>query len=292
MKILIRGAGDLATGIAHRLFRAGYQILMTEKAVPTSVRRAVAFSRAVYEGWCEVEEVTARFAEDYTFACHIIDAGEIAVIVDEQAEIKSIYEPQVIVDAILAKRNLGTKITDAKLVIGVGPGFTAQEDCHVVIETKRGHDIGRVIMSGSAVPNTGIPGDIGGYTMERLIRADVDGVLYPLVQIGDIVKKDQRVADVIIAEDSRFETKGAAVSSIHSRMTGIVRGMLQEGVFVTKGMKVGDIDVRCERGNCFTISDKARSVGGGVLEAVTGFEHKTDGNLKQKNTFKQKQEAV
>jgi len=284
MKILIKGAGDLATGIAHRLYRAGYQILMTETAAPTTVRRTVAFSRAVYEGWCEVEGVKARLAEDYAAACRIMDAGEIAVIVDEQAEITSAYAPQVVVDAILAKRNLGTGMTDAKLVIGVGPGFTAGEDCHAVIETKRGHDIGRVITAGSAIPNTGIPGDIGGYTTERLIRAGADGIFCPLVQIGDIVKKGQRVANVISAADLRFDAQEATVTGVYAQMPGIVRGMLQEGIFVTKGMKAGDIDARCERANCFTISDKARSIGGGVLEAVAGYEHKMNGNRKRNNT--------
>lgn len=284
MKILIKGAGDLATGIAHRLYRAGYQILMTETAVPTTVRRTVAFSRAVYEGWCEVEGVKARLAEDYAAACRIMDAGEVAVIVDERAEIRSAYEPQVVVDAILAKRNLGTSMTDAKLVIGVGPGFTAGEDCHAVIETKRGHDIGRVITAGSAIPNTGVPGDIGGYTTERLIRAEAEGIFFPFVQIGDIVEKGQRVANVISAADICSGTQETTVTGVYAQMPGIVRGMLQEGVFVTKGMKAGDIDARCERENCFTISDKARSIGGGVLEAVSGYEHKLNGNHKRNNT--------
>jgi xanthine dehydrogenase accessory factor len=274
MKILIKGAGDLATGIAVRLFRCGYNILMTDIAVPTTVRRTVAFSRAVYDGHCEVEGIEGVLANEQQEAERQLQQIEqlqadrkIAVIVDEKTDILKDYQPDVLVDAILAKKNLGTLITDAPLVIGVGPGFTAGVDVHAVIETKRGHDLGRVIYEGSAIPNTGIPGNVGGYTIERLITAGVDGIFHPLTSIGEYVEQGQAVAEVIVGQADK-EVVG---QPIYAQMSGIVRGMLQEGVYVTTGMKVGDIDARCEIAHCYTVSDKARSIGGGVLEAIITY---------------------
>ena len=274
MKILIKGAGDLATGIAVRLFRCGYNILMTDIAVPTTVRRTVAFSRAVYDGHCEVEGIEGVLANEQQEAERQLQQIEqlqadrkISVIVDEKTDILKDYQPDVLVDAILAKKNLGTLITDAPLVIGVGPGFTAGVDVHAVIETKRGHDLGRVIYEGSAIPNTGIPGNVGGYTIERLIKAGVDGIFHPLTSIGEYVEQGQAVAEVIVGQADK-EVVG---QPIYAQMSGIVRGMLQEGVYVTTGMKVGDIDARCEIAHCYTVSDKARSIGGGVLEAIITY---------------------
>jgi len=261
MKVLIKGAGDLATGIASRLHNAGYDLLMTEIKVPLTVRRTVALSRAVYEGEAEVENLKGILVPNLKEAQEVISRGEIPVIVDPEAKIREAFAPDVVVDAILAKRNLGTKITDAPFVIGVGPGFTAGVDCHAVVETKRGHTLGQVIREGSAIPNTGVPGNVGGYTIERLIKASADGIMEPVAQIGNLVQKGDIVA----------YTGGEPVYAL---MTGIVRGMLQSGVEVTSGLKIGDIDARCELFHCFTISDKARSVGGGVLEAVSGFEHR------------------
>ena len=259
MKILIKGAGDLATGIASRLYGAGHQIVMTELSVPLTVRRSVALSRAVYEGCAKVEEMGAFRADSEEEAKKILSRGDIAVMVDPKAECRFWYEPDVIIDAVLAKKNLGTAVTDAPFVIGVGPGFTAGTDCHCVIETKRGHTLGDVIWSGSAIPNTGIPGNVGGYTIERLIRASASGVMEAKAQIGDMVKKGQVVA----------MTGGQPV---YAQMSGIVRGMLQDGVQVAENLKIGDIDARAERSHCETISDKARAIGGGALEAVSRFE--------------------
>lgn len=178
MKILIRGAGDLATGIASRLYACGHQILMTEIAVPLTVRRQVgAPPRAVYEETAKVENLSGILAHTKEEARDILSRGDIPVLIDEKAEAKNWFAPDVIVDAILAKENVGTTILDAPFVIGVGPGFKAGEDCHCVIETKRGHTLGRVIWDGSALPNTGVPGDIGGYTVERLIRASRGGMI-------------------------------------------------------------------------------------------------------------------
>lgn len=259
MKILIKGAGDLATGIASRLYGAGHRILMTEIGTPLTVRRTVALSRAVYEKTAKVEEMEAFRADSEEEAERVLARGDIAVMVDPQAECRKWYQPDVIVDAILAKKNLGTEITDAPFVIGVGPGFTAGKDCHCVIETKRGHTLGNIIWKGSAIPNTGVPGNVGGYTIERLIRASADGVMEARVQIGGIVEKGQVVAI----------TGGQPV---YAQMPGVVRGMLQDGVSVKEGLKIGDIDARAEVSHCYTISDKAHAIGGGALEAVTGFE--------------------
>lgn len=259
MKILIKGAGDLATGIASRLYGAGHQIMMTEIAVPLTVRRLVAFSRAVYEGEAAVEDMTARLAKNQAEAEQIMEQGEIPVLVDPNAECIQWFHPDVIVDAILAKKNLGTKITDAPFVIGVGPGFTAGEECNCVVETKRGHTLATVIWEGSAIPNTGVPGNVGGFTTERLIKASGNGRIEPKAAIGDLVKKGQIVA----------VTGGEPVYAL---MDGIVRGMLQPGVNVKTGLKIGDIDARAKQEHCWTISDKARAIGGGVLDAVCSFE--------------------
>lgn len=259
MRILIKGAGDLASGIAVRLFHCGFDIIMTETGKPTTVRRMAAFSRAVYEEsrTAILEGITARLVSEGGMQVDdILARREIAVAVDPGAENMEHYRPDAIIDAILAKRNLGTKISDASLVIGVGPGFTAGCDCHYVIETMRGHDLGRVITEGSAFPNTGIPGEIGGFSAERLIRASADGIFFPKASIGEIVEKGQIVAY-------------CGEMPVYAQMSGIVRGMLQDdNMIVTAGMKCGDIDARCETEHCFTVSDKARAVAGGVLEAI------------------------
>lgn len=255
MRILIRGAGDLATGIAYELWLAGHEILMTEIESPLAVRRAVAFSSAVYEGEIQVEKAKAVLVRNLEEAVQIIRKGHIPVIVDAQADIRRAYCPDVLVDAIMAKENLGTAITDADQVIGIGPGFCAGKDCHCVIETQRGLQLGRCIREGEALPNTGIPGEIGGYSRERLIQAAADGRIEPMAQIGDCVEKGQVVA----------MTGGVPV---YAKMSGIIRGMLKEGLTVTAGLKIGDVDARQRRELCYTISDKARRIGQGVLEAI------------------------
>jgi len=253
--ILIKGAGDLATGVAHRLKKCGFNIVMTEISKPTMVRRTVAFSQAVYDKEVEVEGIKAVLASEKKDIYSIIEDGNIAILIDEEAKIVDEIKPDIIIDAIIAKKNLGTNINDGKIVIALGPGFTAGCDCHCVVETKRGHYLGKTIYSGSAIPNTGVPGAIGGYTKERIIRATDDGKISPVASIGDYVEKGDIVAYV-------NETP------IFAEINGIVRGMLQKDIKVFKGMKSGDIDPRCEKDHCFTISDKARSIGGGVLEAI------------------------
>ena len=253
--ILIKGAGDLATGIGWRLRRAGFNVVMTEIEQPLTVRLTVSYSQAVYCGRVEIEGITGVLVHSMAEAKAALAQGKIAVIVDPKADIAAEYKPDVMVDAIMAKRNTGTSRGDAPLVIAVGPGFCAGRDCDFVIETKRGHFLGRVIEEGEAIPNTGVPGNIGGYTTERIIRAVKDGIFHPAVQIGDSVKKGDIVAYVDDAP-------------VHALLDGIVRGMLHGGIAVGKDMKCGDIDPRAQKEHCFTISDKSRAIGGGALEAV------------------------
>ena len=184
MLVLVKGAGDLATGTAVRLHRAGFQIVMTDIHQPTAVRRTVAFCQCMYDGATEVEGITARRAANVEEVRAILAAGEIPVLADPEAHILKELHFDAVVDGILAKKNLGTRITDAPIVLALGPGFTAGTDCHGVVETKRGHDLGRLLLEGSAIPNTGVPGNIGGYTTERIIRAPADGPFEPVAAIG------------------------------------------------------------------------------------------------------------
>lgn len=255
MLALIRGAGDIATGIALRLHRAGIRVAMCEVAEPTTIRRTVAFSEAVRLGECAVEGIAARLVTTADDALGCIDRGEIPVLVDPEASCAGALAPDALVDAILAKHNLGTTKAMAPVVIGVGPGFTAGEDCHAVVETMRGHYLGRVCYEGSALPNTGIPGLIGGFAGERVMRAPADGVFHGCVGIGDEVR----------AGDVCGEVAGLPM---RATIDGVVRGLLADGVHVSAGMKAGDVDPRCEPGFIRSASDKALAVGGGVLEAI------------------------
>jgi xanthine dehydrogenase accessory factor len=266
MLVIIKGAGDLASGIALRLRHARFDIAMTEVPRPQAVRRTVCFSRAVYEGSARVEDVTAALVRDEAEMRDCLAGGRIAVLVDPEASIVERAAPDVLVDAIMAKKNLGTAITDAPVVIGVGPGFTAGIDCRAVIETMRGHTLGRVITGGSALPNTGVPGSIGGYTVERLLRSPAEGIFEGRAKIGDLVKKGDTVA-VVKGVPNRPDFQ----PEIRAEIDGVLRGLLPSGFPVSKGMKAGDIDPRCEVSHCFTVSDKALAIAGGVLEAILAF---------------------
>ena len=255
LRILIRGAGDLATGVAAELKERGYEIVKTEIAVPLSVRRQVSCSRAVYEKRVMIEKHTAVLVRNETEAELAIAENQIAVLVDSDGKIRKKMHFDVIVDAIMAKKNLGTSLEDGRCVIALGPGFTAGKDCHAVIETKRGETLGRPIYQGSAIPNTGVPGIIGGYAMERLIKASADGRMEAIAEIGAVVRKGDLLA----------VTGGLPV---YAQIDGIIRGMLQDGVEVTKGMKIGDVDPRMEPSLVHLISDKARKIGRGVAEAI------------------------
>ena len=255
MLIVIRGAGDIATGIALRLFRAHFQIVMTDLEHPTAIRRTVCFSQAIPLRECFVEGITARRAESASRALELLAQGVIPVLADPEGSCIPLLKPDAVVDAILAKRNLGTRITDAPVVVGVGPGFTAGLDCHAVVETMRGHYLGRAIYEGSAQPNTGIPGLIGGFSGERVLRAPAEGIFHPLKNIGDQVQEGDITADV----------DGVPMPCT---LDGVLRGILPEGTPVCAGMKAGDIDPRCKIEHCYCASDKALAVGGGVLEAI------------------------
>ncbi len=255
MLVLIKGAGDLASGVAVRLHRAGLRVVMTDLPRPTAIRRAVSFCRVISDGEAVVEDVRARFAPDAKQAMKIAADGQIAVLADPEAGCLAALRPAVLVDAILAKRNTGTAITDAPTVVALGPGFTAGLDCHAVVETMRGHDLGRVYYRGRAAENTGVPGDIGGYTSQRILRAPCGGVFQTVVEIGTVVRAGEVVATV------NGEPVAAAIG-------GVVRGILPDGTPVAAGMKSGDVDPRGVVESCYTVSDKARAIGGGVLEAV------------------------
>lgn len=255
MLVVIRGAGDIATGIALRLWRAGIQVVMTDIARPTAIRRTVCFSEAIVHGETEVEGVAARHAADAGEALELLKQGILPVLTDPECSCKAVLKPDALVDAILAKKNLGTTMADAPVVVAVGPGFTAGVDCHAVVETMRGHYLGRAIYEGAAMPNTGIPGLIGGFAGERVLRAPADGEFRQLIEIGAQVKMGDIAATV----------NGEPMICT---LDGVLRGILADGTPTFKGMKAGDIDPRCAIEHCYCASDKALAVGGGVLEAV------------------------
>lgn len=265
VRVIIKGAGDLASGVAARLWRAGFPILLTELPQPLTVRRTVAFAEAVYAGATTVEDLTARRVEDVPGVLAAWQAGVIPVLVDGAGASVAALQPRVLVDGIIAKRNLGTTITDAPLVIGLGPGFIAGVDVHAVVETNRGHTLGRVFWHGSAQPNTGVPGDIAGFRQERVVYAPADGVFRATRKIGSLVQPGATLGHVT---DSHA-TDIAATANI----AGVLRGLIHDGVTVQAGLKIGDVDPRAEVEHCFTISDKALAIGGGVLEALMTHLH-------------------
>jgi xanthine dehydrogenase accessory factor len=254
--VLIRGAGEMASGVAHRLHQSHFKICMLEIPHPIAVRREVSFCEAIYGGEKEVEGVRAKFISTPKEIQSAWKEGKIPLLVDSDGKkTKGLLKPDVLVDAILAKKNLGTHIKDSPLVIGLGPGFTAGKDVHIVVETNRGQNLGKMILNGTAEPDTGIPGEIGGFTVERVLRTMKKGIFRPQKSIGDRVSKGSVVG---VVDDF----------PVIAKISGVVRGLLRERVEVRKGMKVGDIDPRGRRELCFTISEKARAIGGGVLEAI------------------------
>jgi len=255
LKVLIRGGGELASAVACRMAESHFNVIMTEVSRPQAVRRNVSFCEVVYEGRKTVEGKTVRLVASAGEARAAWKAGEMALIVDPDTTIRSELKPDVEIDAIIAKKNLGTRITDAELVIGLGIGFEAGRDVHIVIETNRGHNLGRVMLEGIAEPDTGDPGNIGGYTTERVMRAPRGGTFQTVKKIGDMVKAGDIVAYV----------EGEPVKAA---IPGVVRGLLRDGTPVTKGLKAGDVDPRGNKEYCYTISDKGRTISGGVLEAI------------------------
>jgi len=251
---VIKGGGDLGSGVAWRLYRCGLPVVILEQPHPTVIRRAVAFASALYEGEAAVEGITARQATPEQVPV-LLEQGVIPVLADPQGQSLLTLRPAVLVDAIMAKRNTGTRIGDAPLVIALGPGFFAGRDCHAVVETARGHSLGRVYWHGETLAPTGVPGEVMGATEERVLRAPAAGTFRPLVRIGDMVRAGQEVARV----------DGEAIVA---RLEGVVRGILHSDLPVCAGMKVGDVDPRGDRSSCFTVSDKALAIAGGVLEAI------------------------
>lgn len=269
LKIIVRGGGDLATGIIYSLTEAGFRVLVLESETPSAIRRQVAFSEAVYEGRTQVEERTAVRIETLQDAQAVWEQKEIPVLVDPMGNSIEAFQPDILVDAIIAKKNLGTVMTMAPLTIGVGPGFCAGVDVHAVVETKRGHKLGRIIRKGEAIPNTGIPGNIGGFTKERVIHSPEEGILHNICPIGSIVKKGETIASL--------SAKTGEEIPIPATLNGILRGMIRDGYAVTKGFKIADIDPRMdELKNCFTISDKSRCIAGAVLQLVCAYANGED----------------
>jgi xanthine dehydrogenase accessory factor len=253
--ILIKGAGDLASGVAYRLKRAGFPLMMTELPTPLMVRRAVCFGEAVYTGKTTVEGITARRVDTPAQARDLTATGIIPVLVAPQPDAAQQLHPAVLVDAIMAKRNTGTTLADAPLVIALGPGFSAGQDCHAVIETNRGHWLGRVIYAGSAQADTKTPGPVKGHQTDRVLRAPASGHVLPAAALGQIIEPGQLIATI----------NGVPVVAPFG---GVLRGLIHPSVPVTPGLKIGDLDPRGVVEHCFTISDKSLAVGGGVLEAV------------------------
>ena len=258
--IIVRGGGDLATGTICKLKKSGFPVLILEVANPSAIRRNVAFCEAVYQGSQTVEDMTCYKAESLQQAQQLLEEGKLAVLVDPTGESIPKLQPMAVVDAILAKKNLGTNRNMAPITVALGPGFVAGEDVDAVIETKRGHNLGRVLWTGSAAPNTGIPGIIGGYGKERVIHCPAKGILRNVKKITDTVSKGETIAVV--------ETEEGIVP-VEATLDGILRGLIRDGYPVKVGFKMADIDPRAEEyDNCFTISDKARCIAGGVLEAI------------------------
>ncbi len=271
--IIVRGGGDIASGVIHRLYKAGYRkILVLESEKPTAIRRSVAFCEAVYEGMVYVEGVIGIKLNPKEFEKGMESAwkgGMIPVCCDPVGEIISKLRPEIVIDAILAKKNLGTFKGMAEVVIGLGPGFYAGKDADYCIETMRGHNLGRIITEGSALADTGVPGEIKGIGKERVIHSPAEGNIKNIADIGDIVKKGDIIAQV--------ETSGGEIIDIDATISGVLRGIIRDGYYVKAGLKIADIDPReAEKENCFTISDKARNIGGSVLEIVSAHYNADD----------------
>ncbi|WP_455144785.1 selenium-dependent molybdenum cofactor biosynthesis protein YqeB [Brachyspira pilosicoli] len=261
--VIVRGAGDLATGVVYSLYKAHFKVIILETQHPSAIRRKVALSEAVYDGKTKVEDIEAVLVKNYEEALNIIankDYKEIPILIDPNCEILNHIKPTFLIDAIIAKKNLGTNKSMAKYTIALGPGFTAGKDCDIVIETMRGHNLGRMYLEGEAIPNTGIPGNIGGKEAERVIHASSDGIIENMKNIGDFVREKEVIA-YINNNNKKIE--------VIAPFEGLLRGIIRDGFKVRNGLKIADIDPRkSEYDNCFTISDKARNLGGAVLTAM------------------------
>lgn len=276
--IVIRGGGDLASGVIQKFHRSGFNVIILEIEKPNFIRRKVCYGAAIYEGEVNLEESISKFignlkeekTEVFANLEKCFNENKIPVIVDENMEILNVIKTQcsseykvvAVIDAIIAKRNLGMKNDLAPITIALGPGFCAGKDVDIVVETMRGHNLARLIFQGEAIPNTGVPGLIGGEAELRVMHSPADGILKIVRDIGEIVEKNQVIATV---DDTQ----------VIATISGLIRGMITDGLYVKKGLKICDIDPRKEEyKNCFTISDKARSLGGGALEAFLCMRNK------------------
>ena len=266
--IIVRGGGDIATGTIHRLHRCGYPVMVLETGYPSAIRRQVAFSEAVYDGTSQVEGTVCVRVKDFGEAKKVLKEGDVPLMVDPDCQVLKEVRPWALVDAILAKKNLGTNRQMADKTIALGPGFYAGRDVDLVVETMRGHNLGRLIGNGEAQANTGVPGVSAGYGKERVIHSPAGGILLDKVHIGDKVKKGQNIAVIVT---------GQGEVAVEATLDGLVRGLIRPGYPVTKGLKIADIDPReSEFENCFTISDKARCIAGSVLEGLLYLEAKQE----------------
>lgn len=264
--VIVRGGGDIATGTIYKLFQCGFKVLILETANPSAIRRNVAFSEAVYNGTQTVEGLTCTLAKTVEEAVSLLGEGKLTMLIDPTGDCIGQLRPIAVVDGILAKKNLGTHKSMAPITVALGPGFTAGEDVDAVIETMRGHSLGRVIYEGEAIRNTGIPGVIAGFSKERVLHSPAAGVLRNVKKITDTVQKGETIALI--------ETKEGDIP-VTATMDGLLRGLIRDGYPVTKGFKIADIDPRLqEYENCFTISDKARCIAGGVVEAILHLKNK------------------
>lgn len=253
--IIIRGGGDLATGVAFRLHKAGFPVIVLELERPLVIRRQVALATAILEGEIEIEGLIGCRVASFDEALVVARSGVVPVLVSPELPAGYKEKTAVLVDARIAKHNIDTRIDQAQFVVALGPGFEARKDCHAVVETMRGHSLGRVIWQESAIPNTGTPGIVGGKGAERVLRSPAAGEVEWRVEIGDLVEEGQLLGSVA----------GAVIAA---PFKGVLRGLIAPGTAVAQGMKIGDLDARGDVVACFTISDKALAIGGGVLEAV------------------------
>lgn len=264
--VIVRGGGDLASGTIYKLYQCGFRVLVLETPSPSAIRRNAAFAEAAYQGSQTVEDVTCFLAQNLEMAEAWLKEGKLPLLVDPEGESISKLRPVVVVDAILAKRNLGTNREMAPVTIALGPGFEAGRDVDAVIETMRGHSLGRVLYQGKAIADTGVPGKIAGYDKERVIHSPEAGVFRTVKKITDTVQQGEIIARIEVVSENLAEKESVPVTAT---IDGLLRGLIRDGYPVSKGFKIADIDPRTgEYENCFTISDKARCIAGGVLEAI------------------------
>ena len=260
--VIVRGGGDIASGAIQKLYRSGFKVLVLETETPSAIRRKVAFCEAVYEKEIEIEGIKARLVANDEEIQECWDSDILPVMIDSRGKVIERLKPLAVVDGILAKQNFGTKRSMAPITIALGPGFSAPEDVDIVIETMRGHNLGRIIEEGRASENTGVPGIIAGFGIERVIYSDYSGVITNIEKIGNVVEKGDVIAVV-------------GDNEIYASISGVLRGIIRDGYKVKKGLKIADIDPRIsEKDNCFTISDKARNIGGTVLESILYLKKK------------------